>query len=284
MTVGWTERHTWVAAAFAIGFAGATAGIAEAEPVMFWVAGAVALAAIASLAVDAYGGIVIGLAVAAGLIAAKRLAGRWEPDAFTLSLAETLALVAVGASAGLAGSALRRRAASGLEDAPAAVNPVFGSLGLLDHDVAMARLEEEYERARDHRRPLALLLLDTEIVDASLEAAEREAVLRAVARVLESRLHPRDVPFAEGPGRLGAILPEASVEDGWERLGHVLDALAEAGFTSRRTGTRRVLADAVDIRIGLAERGPATPSAQALLEAAAGGLDRDGRAVEELRP
>ena len=283
MTLGWTDRHTRVAAAWGIGFAGTIAGIAEPEPVMFWVVGAVAVSAILSLALDAYGGIVVGLAVAAALIAAKRLAGQWQPGAFALSLAETLVILTVGASAGLAGSALRRRPRPGHDERASFIGPVFGSLGLLNHDVALIRLEEEVERAHDHRRPLALLLMDTQVVDPSLDSGDREAVLRAVARILETRLHPRDVPFAISPERLGAILPEATVADGWKRVGQVLDALRDASFTSRATGTREIVADTVDIQVGLAELGRTTPSADGLWDAVAAGLDpRNETAGEEV--
>jgi GGDEF domain-containing protein len=282
--LGWTERHTIVAAAYAVGFAGSLIGLAEGGPVAFWVAGAVVLAAVCSLAVDAFGGLVIGLAVGAGLIAVKRFADQWHDEAFFLALAETLVLLAVGTSAGLAGSALRRRTGPAPSEEPAAlIAPVFGSLGLLNHDVAIARLEEEVERARDHRRPLTLLLIEAEITDATLDTAAREGVLRAVARTIESRLHARDVPFAISPERLGAILPEATVADGWQRLGHVIDALAEATFTSRSSRTRPTVADTVILQAGLAELGSAVPSADALLDAAAAGLDRNRALAEEMK-
>ena len=265
MTSAWTDAHSRVALAFAVGFAGCLMGLAEEGALAFWVAGAVALAAIASLALDAFGGIVAGLVAAAALVAVKRLAGEWNSDAFLLSSAETVVILLAGVTAGLAGAALRR-ADSDRDDESGILAPVFGSLGLLSHDVAMARLEEEVERAREHRRPLTVIRVDVDITAASLDAPERDAAVRAVARILESRLHERDVPFAITPDRLGAILPETDAAEGWQRVGEVADALAAACFTSRTTETRIRVADAVEIRVGLAQFGPRISSADALLD------------------
>jgi len=279
-TSGWTEQHGSVSVAFAVGFAGCLIGLVEQDSMRFWVANAVMLTALVALALDPFGGIVVGLAAAAGLIGAKRLDGRWDPDAFPLSLAETLVLIMVGVTAGLAGQALRRRPL-GKEPSGTLLSPVFGSLGLLNHDLAMIRLEEEVQRATEHRRPLTVVLIDSEIIDPSLDVAATDAALRTVARVLESRLHDRDVPFAIDPGRLGAILPEASAADAWQRAGQIADALTTAQFTSRGTATRIFIADAVHVHVGLAELGPATSSADALLDAAVVGLQRARSLAEE---
>ncbi len=279
-TSAWTDQHTRVAGAFAVGLAGCLVGLGESGSEPFWVASAVAGTAVASLAFDAFGGIVAGLAAAAALIAARRIAGTWDADAFALSLAETLVLILAGATSGLAGAALRRPA-DGEEAASTVLAPVFGSLGLLPHDIAMLRLEEEVERARAHRRPLTLVIVRSEIADQSLDADARKQALRAVARILESRLHERDVPFAISPERLGAILPEATAADGWARVGAVVAAIADASFMSRATGTRSPVADAVHLNVGLAELvGPGKFSADALLDAAIADLGQHLEARE----
>ena len=278
MTSVWTDAHSRVALAFAVGFAGCLIGLAEDGVLAFWVAGAVALAAISSLALDAFGGIVAGLVAAAALVAVKRLAGAWNSDAFLLSSAETVVILLAGVTAGLAGAALRR-VDPNEDDHPGILAPVFGSLGLLPHDVAMARLEEEVERAREHRRPLTVIRVDVDITAASLDAAGRDAALRAVARILESRLHERDVPFAISPDRLGAILPETDAAEGWQRVGEVADALAAAWFASRTSETRLRVADAVEIRVGLAPFGTRISSADALLDSATPESGQDGELV-----
>lgn len=253
--------------------------LAEDGVLRYWTIAAVAAAALLALALDPFGGIVAGLAFAAGLIAVKRLEGAWDATAFGLSLAETLIIVGAGFTAGLAGRALRPRQERAIPDTT--VGPAFGSLGLLDHHVAMTRLEEEVARALDHRRPLSLLMLDADVVDASLDPAARAAALRAVARILESRLHERDVPFAIGHDRLGAILPEVTATEGWHRVGEVVDALGDAAFVRRATGEQVALADAVEIHVGLAQLGPAVASADALLDAAVEGLRVQHQRPEE---
>ena len=260
-----------MALAFAVGFAGTFAALAETGQARAWVAAAVLVTTVASLTVDAFGGIVVGLAAAAALIVAKRVAGGWEADAFAISLLETVVLVLAGGTAGAAGRALRDRADG--DGAPGSVlAPAFGSMGLLPHDLARLRLEEEVERALAHRRPLTVLVLESTVIDDRLDAAARGAAHRSVARILESRLGERDVPFAVTGRRLGAILPETGGMDGWVRVGQILDAVASAAFTSRATGARMAVADAVEVDVGLAELGRGISSADALLDAATAGM------------
>lgn len=255
------------------------AGVGEAGSVPLWVAAAVWLTAVVSLAVDAFAGIVVGLAAAAALIAAKRVTGQWDAGAFLPSLAETLALVMAGAAWGRAGAALRPRT-DGEQEAPGLLAPVFGSLGLLPHDVAMARLEEEVERARAHRRPLTVVIVDVEVLESLPDDAAREHALRAVARILETRVLERDVPFAISATRLGAILPETTALEGWIRVGVIVDAIAAASYTSRSTGARAPVTDAVQVHVGLAELGPGISSADALLDAATVSADEHQETLE----
>lgn len=269
-----------MAAALAAACVACLAGVGEAGSVPMWVAAAVGLTAVVSLAVDVFAGIVVGLAAAAALIAAKRITGRWEADAFALSLVETLALVVAGAASGRAGTALRPPD-DGEEKTPGILAPVFGSLGLLPHDVAMVRLEEEVDRARAHRRPLTVIIVDIEVLESLPDEAAREHPLRAVARILETRVLERDVPFAISATRLGAIFPETSALEGWIRVGAIVDAIAGAGYISRSTGARASVTDAVQVHVGLAELGPGISSADALLDAATVSVDEHRETVEQ---
>ncbi len=280
-TSGWTDQHTRIAVALSVTCVGCLAGVGEDGSVPVWVAAAIGLTTLGALGLDAFAGIVVGLAAAAALIAAKRITGRWDADAFALSTAETLALVVAGAAWGRAGSGLRPR--RGAEEGRVGVlAPVFGSLGLLPHDVAMLRLAEEVERARAYRRPLTLIIVDSEAVEPRLDAAARKQALRAVARILESRVLERDVPFAISASRLGAILPETSVLEGWIRVGAIVDAIAGASYASRETGSQAMVTDALHLHVGLAELSDGITSADALLDAATAGIDheRDAAAQE----
>lgn len=247
------------------------AGLGEADELPWVVAGIALVVSLVALGLDAFGGIVVGLAGAAALVAYKRATGAWEPGAFGASAVETVALAAAGAAFGWAGAGLRRREDEG--GVPrGAVAPVFGSLGLVGADVAMLRLEEEVERARSYGRSLSVMVLDLELTGPDLDPEEREAALRAVARILETRLLDRDVPFAISPTRLGAILPESGVVEGWDRAGGVLDAARRATFMSRADGERRPVPDVVRIHAALAGLGSATDTADALLDAAVEGV------------
>lgn len=286
VTSGWTSRHARVACAYAAGFLGCLAGLAEPGSAPFWVAAAVAVAVLVSLNFDAFAGIVVGLACAAALIAVKRATGRWNDDAFWTSAIETLALVLAGATSGWAGVALRQPfTRADASTGPASrVAPALGSLGLLPYDVALLRLEEEVERASEHRRPLAVLVMDAEIATEAPEAVERAGALRAVSRILETRLHDRDVPFAITPERLGAIMPETDAAGAWERVGGIADALAEATFMSRANGERVPVADLVRVHAGISELSSGATSAEALLGRATRGIrGRGARSEPEQR-
>lgn len=239
------------------------------------------MAVLVSLNFDAFAGIVVGLACAAALIAVKRATGRWNDDAFWTSAIETLALVLAGATSGWAGVALRQPfTRADASTGPASrVAPALGSLGLLPYDVALLRLEEEVERASEHRRPLAVLVMDAEIATEAPEV-ERAGALRAVTRILETRLHDRDVPFAITPERLGAIMPETDAAGAWERVGGIVDALAEATFKSRAAGERVLVADLVRVHAGISELSSGATSAEALLGRATRGIRGRGARSE----
>lgn len=279
MISAWTDRRRRVAAAFVVAAAASLAGLADTTSVAVWVGVAVAATAVASLFVDEFAGALVGLAAAAAVIAVRRSVGPWGTDTFWLSLVQTIALVATGVAGGRAGRALRDPDAVG--DVPTLVpQAAFGSLGLLEADVARGRLDEEVERAFEHRRPLTLVLLDIHVVDDSLGHDGRRAAIRAVARIFESRMHRGDVPFAMTLDRLGAVLPETTSMAAWERIGLVLDAVTEARFTVRTDDSERQLGEAVHIDVGLAEFGVHLDSADSMLDAASARLQRRPASVE----
>lgn len=279
LTWGWTDRHTAVALLVATASAASLAGLTEAVPVPLAVAAAVALCAVVSLLFDGFGGAVVGIACAAGLVALRRATGHWQDPDFVAALVETIAIVATGVTGGLAGSRLR----SGLATpAFSPFEPVYGSLGLFGQDEAMARLEEEVDRAREHRRPLSLVLLDVKVKDSDLSEAGGAAALRAAARIVENRVGDRDVPFALALDRLGVILPEANQTRAWEIVADILQAIDGARFTFGSGREQRSLADEIDLNVGLAQYGESLPSTEALLDAALAALVEP--ADDEVRP
>lgn len=277
MTSGWTSQHTQVAVLVAISASACLLGLLDTSDVAVWVGVAVAVTAVASLATDAFGGFVVGLASTAALVAARRALGPWGPDAFWLTFGQTLALLAVGVAGGSAGVRLRARAEQGPSLLPA---PVFGSLGLLDADVAMGRLEEEVERAREHRRPLTLVILETELVGD--DTGVDRGALRAVARIFEGRLRDGDVPFALGEDRLGAVLPESTAQSAWDRLGQIMDAVSDGRYSRRDEEGTTSLCDDVVIHVGVAELDAGTAGADDLLDVATAAIDRSRSRVSSV--
>lgn len=269
---GWTDRHVPVALALVV--AALTGMVAGAEPAQYQVVTAVAILVTVpiGLSLDAFGGIVAGLAAAAGSVAVKQLTGGWTQQGLPVSAAAIVALIVLGWVSGL----VNRRIRSGGEGDPASddlVAPAHGSLGLLSPEVGMTLLDEEVARARQHRRPLSLVVLRTGVTDPGLDQAARQAATRSVARLVEARLRETDVPFAFAPEEVGAILPETDGDSAWELLGPLVDAVMAADFTVREEEQRRAFVDCADLHVGVAVLAPDHADGQELLAAARLAID-----------
>ncbi len=262
-TWGWTEGHSGLLLLVVVLLASAAAGLAERPPLTWWVLGTVVVSCLLGLLLDAYGGLVAGLACATVLVAVRQYADRWSADDFWTAAVEVLAIVATGAVSGAVAQRLRR-----LTNRPQRQAAAYGSLGLLPLQVAANRLDEEMERARVHRRPLTLAVFSVRVTAPDLDNGAQDAALRSVARIVEHRVAETDVPFAVTQDQLGVILPETDQGQAWERVGEVLDALENATFTAGPDRRRHLVSDATDCSVGIVEAGPEHSSAQTLLEAA----------------
>ncbi len=219
-----------------------------------------------ALLFDGFGGIAVGVAGAAALVAMKRYLGGWTEDSFPVSLALVIGLVASAWLAGTVSSDMHNRPLS--RDPELGLAPAEGSLGLLSHEAALARLDEEIVRARVHRRPLTVVILSVDVIE-DLSVQARDSAQRALARLLETLLRDTDVPFALSPMELGAILPETDGAGAYDVISPVLDAAAHATFTVReQAGDRRNFADVADVHVGLASYAGRYADADALLKAA----------------
>jgi GGDEF domain-containing protein len=255
-------------------------GLSEQQPLPSWVAIAVAASALGSLGLDVWGGALVGLAVAALLVAARRATDLWSSEVFVPALVETVALIAVGALAGHAGARLRLTtpAATG-----SLLGPVHGSLGLIDEGAALARLEEEVARSRRYGRTVSLALLDVHLVEEGLPVEGRRAACRAVARLVESRSEPAHVPFALAEDRFGIVMPDTGAVAAWAVVGRVLEAVGTTEVTYGTDRTSRSLHDTVEVVAGISQHGPTRDSAAALLADARRAIERaadaEGREV-----
>jgi GGDEF domain-containing protein len=244
-------------------------GVAVAEPGRYPLIGVAAVlgTALGALFLDAFGGLVVGVAFAAAMVLSRRLTDQWTTGTFRTALVLVISLLTLGWLVGMVATGLRgRRTAEPGEDG--AVAPAYGSLGLLTEDVARARLDDEVARARSHHRPLAVVVIGVYITDDGLDPMARDAAHRAVARLVETLLRDTDVPFALGPNELGAILPETSAAGAWDVVGPVLDAATRAAFTVRQQDERRSLVECAELSAGLAVMTDQLTDGRALLEIA----------------
>ncbi|MCV2490905.1 hypothetical protein OF117_16240 [Geodermatophilus sp. YIM 151500] len=244
-------------------------GVAVAAPGPYPLIGvsAVVVTALGALFLDALGGLVLGIGIAAAVVLGRRLTDQWTPESFPTSLVLVISLMALGWLVGMVAAALHGRRGEESDD-DGAVVPAYGSLGLLTAEVATARLEDEVARARGHHRPLAVVVIAVSLTDDDLDRTARTAAHRAVARLVETLLRDTDVPFALGPDELGAILPETDAASAWEVVGPVLDAATRAAFTVRQTDERHNLVECAELSAGLAVMSDRLTDAGALLEAA----------------
>lgn len=264
---GWTEQHVPVALALVVAALGGAVATTEPAPYSFLGLGALVATVVGALFLDAFGGLVLGVAAAAAVVLGMRLGDRWTPETFPTALALVLSLVTLGWLVGMVSAGVHARREGDAAHSSAAT-PAYGSLGLLTADVAHARLEEEVTRARSHGRPLSLVVIRVSLTDQALDPSARGAAQRAVARLVESMLRETDVPFALGPGEFGAILPETDAAAAWDVVGPVLDAATRAAFTVREQDERRSLVDCAELHVGLTALGDQPSPAGDLLEAA----------------
>lgn len=281
VTSGWTERHSVVAALTLLALAGCFVGLSEGPPVVYVVTAALALTAVLGLALDVWGGMLVGLGVAAAMVLVRRTTGHWSEDVFAQALLETLTILSVGALAGHTGGVLRR----GGHEAPATsspFDPAYGSLGLLGGDAARTRLSEEIERGERRQQPVVLMMLDAVVTDDALPPAGRTAALRAVARIVESRAQQHDIPFALAADRFGIVFPETTVSAVWDTIGRIMESTAKANVAYGTERQPRPLADVVDVHAGISQQSRARSTADALLDDALDALERARR--EEVGP
>jgi GGDEF domain-containing protein len=271
---GWTDRHVPVALALVAAVLGGVIAMAEPAPHHLVAVGAVVATVLMALFVDAFGGLVVGVAVAAVTVAVKQLRDEWTPRAFGTSLALVVVLTLLGWLVGMVSGGIHRSRATG-DGASGALAPAYGSLGLLTAEVALARLDEEVARARRHRRPLTVVVLRVRITDGSLDDRARTAARRTVARLVETLLRDTDVPFDLTPEEFGAILPETGGAAAWDVIGPVLDAASRAAFTVREEDERRSLVECAELHAGLALLGGAVADADSLVAAARRSAEAD---------
>lgn len=278
LITAWTDRHTRVALLLVVVVVAVLSGLREEWQVAAVVGGTVVLACTVALVLDQFGGVVVGIIAAALLTGGRQLLGLWDAEDFWLALVQVVAVGLTGYLTGRVGGALR--AAAEEDEATAAdVEPVFGSLGLLDADHAMLRLEEEVERARGNDRSLTLMLLRVEVRDTSLDHAGVSGAHRAVARLVESRVRDADIPFALTHDKLGVILPETDGAEALEPVARILDGVTTGRFAVRGEGRDRQLSDTVEVAVGTAVLDDFTGTATALLDAANEGLARTPRST-----
>ena len=245
LTPAWTKLHT----CFVIVLVPTVLGVAVAAwGENFWwaitIAAIFALTAVIGLAFEPFLALIVGFAGAALMILLKQIAGRWEPGAFIASGWEILLLIATGLLAGGVGRRVEALVTSEARATESVEAPAFGSLGLLRPEFGEIRLEDEIDRARLYQRPLTVLKVAIDLIpDQPLLEAEREGISRAVARLNESMLRVTDILFAYGEDCIVAILPETDLEGAWLHVSRVVDAVKNATFVVRPTGTRHAVKD-----------------------------------------
>ena len=140
--------------------------------------------------------------------------------------------------------------------------------GLINHLEFLRRLEEEVERARRYRRPLALLMLDIDHfknVNDTYGHLAGDEVLRTLAARLKAELRPADQAARYGGEEFAVILPETAVAGALE-LAERLRAAASASAIAPGQAVN------LTVSIGVAAFPEDAETDKALLAAADGAL------------
>jgi GGDEF domain-containing protein len=264
LTPVWTRVHPRLFAALALPI-GATALAAAVEPVPVAVALAVLVyvATLAGLMFDTFVATLVGVGLCALAIMVKRFFGTWTEAAFATSAGELLLIVLTAAAFGIAASGLRRMKQAATVKTGSGT--AFGSLGLLPPEIGELRLEAEVERAAKYNRPLSLLGVTTEELEGELTPAERDAVRRAAARLVDSMLRVTDVAYAHDAGQIVLVLPETRLQDAWLLMGRLSDAVDQATFTADEGRERKALREVARVHLAAATFPQHGTTPQALL-------------------
>ena len=200
LTPVWTSLHSlFVLAIVPVAIGTAVTAWTEDLWLALAIAALFAATAAAGLAFDPFVGLVVGLAGASSMVLLKQLTGAWNPVTFVGSVGEVVLLFLTGAVAGFVGSRLRRSTTLNGTENSGVETPFAGSLGILPRDMGELRFEEEVDRARRYGRELSILRIDIDVDRAEntqAQPAEVEAVIRAVARLVENLARVTDVPFS----------------------------------------------------------------------------------------
>jgi diguanylate cyclase (GGDEF)-like protein len=151
----------------------------------------------------------------------------------------------------LANARLHARTLATLAEAEqrAASDPLTG---LANHRAFHERLRDEVQRARRHRRPLALALID---LDHFKDVNDRhghqvgDEVLRETAARLVQRSRPEDLVARIGGEEFAWLLPESDALDAWKAAERAREAVAGGPFIDGISCT---------VSIGIAELSQAT--------------------------
>ena len=219
------------------------------------VAGAVVVAIAAAVFVgawftDAFGGLVVGLSgAAAASVVVSRSPEKFSADGLVVGSGIGL-MVVLGLVVGLiAAWARRRRRLSSARSSDGRSQAAQRSIGMLSPAAGALRLEEELARASLHTRPLVLATFGIDVHDDTLGADDIDRLRRAVARIIETALHPTDIPYAIGDRSFAVIMPEVGVDEAASVLAPVVAAAEHATFAARGDGRRMAVTDVAEIRV-----------------------------------
>jgi hypothetical protein len=195
----------------------------------------VALVIIASLRAGASGGLVVGLAGAAGHIALCNIDGDWGHRSASFSVVTVCTFIAYGWLFGLATAHLRRQQAADAS-APAAAG-AGGSQGLLTAEEGRALLEVEAQQARLAGSRLAVLTVKASAVEGIRPKAAALA-FRAMARSFEASASGLMNPVLLAEDQLAMVIPGGPPQDANNFKRALVRAMAEATYADREAGAR----------------------------------------------
>jgi hypothetical protein len=206
------------------------------------------------LALGVARGVLVGLLMVSGWIAAKQLLGVWEQVRLLDHLLELILVALTFIFAGRYHDRLQRvldnfrESQKQLEQ----LDLEDKRIGLLKPTVGLLRLSEEEERSVRYRRPFALVLIMVQPTpEKPWDIDERWEFMRAVAAAIKDTTRETDVPFLAAKNKIAVILPETETNGANRVVNNIFHRMTTTQFLTPY-GLSRPIHTRVQLRFGFA--------------------------------
>lgn len=199
-------------------------------------------------------GVLVGLLMISGWIAAKQLLGVWEQVKLLDHLLELILVALTFIFAGRYHDRLQNVLDNFKETRKQLkqLDLEDKRIGLLKPSVGLLRLAEEEERSVRYRRPFVLILMRVQPTPGeSWDINESWELMRAIAAAVKDTTRETDIPFLAAKTEIAIILPETETNGANRVLNNIFNRMTTAQFLTPY-GFSRPIHTRAQLRFGFA--------------------------------